>query len=137
MLGNLGVFSFLCSFTTWLSATSFKTWTFSAFKRLERFFLKSLHIIFIMYIIRSETFIKIDLLQNLEILRQTYPTNWWKIRATTFTVWRYANFSKLMRTMHISMTSTFQCEYCQCLAFKVCNKSKLECASRGSMHSAH
>ena len=26
--------------------------------------------------------------------------------------WRYANFSKLMRTVHISMTSTLQCEYC-------------------------
>ena len=54
-------------------------------KRLERFF-KSLHIIFIMYILMSETFIKIDLLQHLEISRQTYPTNRSKIRATTLTV---------------------------------------------------
>ena len=33
-------------------------------KRVERSFLKSLHIIFIMYIIMSETFIKIDSLQH-------------------------------------------------------------------------
>ena len=32
----------------------------------------------------SETFIKIDSLQHLEISRQTYPTNRSKIRATTF-----------------------------------------------------
>ena len=34
----------------------------------------------------SETFIKIDSLEHLEISRQTYPTNRSKIRATTFTV---------------------------------------------------
>ena len=34
----------------------------------------------------SETFIKIDALQHLEILRQTYPTNRSKICITTFTV---------------------------------------------------
>ena len=34
----------------------------------------------------SETFIKIDLLQHLEISRQTYPTYQSKIRAITFTV---------------------------------------------------
>ena len=33
----------------------------------------------------SETFIKIDSMQHLEISRQTYPTNLSKIRATTFT----------------------------------------------------
>ena len=34
----------------------------------------------------TETFINIDSLQHLEISRQTYPTIWSKIRATTFTV---------------------------------------------------
>ena len=34
----------------------------------------------------SETFIKIDSLQHLEISRQTYPTNRSKICVTTFTV---------------------------------------------------
>ena len=34
----------------------------------------------------SETFIKIDSLQHLEISRQTYPSNRSKIRAATFTV---------------------------------------------------
>ena len=33
----------------------------------------------------SETSIKFDSLQHLEISRQTYPTNRSKIRATTFT----------------------------------------------------
>ena len=61
MLGNLGVFSFLRSwkltrsFTTCLSATSFKIWTFSRFLCISEtaqtnFFFKSLQIIFIMYI---------------------------------------------------------------------------------------
>ena len=149
MLGNFGVFSFLRPWklarflTTCLSATSFKIWTFSFFcislKRLERIFLKSRQIIFIMYITMSETFINIDLLQHLEISRQTYPTNGQKIRATTFTVlfWSYANFSKLMRAIHISVTSTFQCEYCQCFTFKRCDKFKLKCTSHGGMYSAH
>ena len=44
-------------------------------KRLQRFFKKSLHLFFTMYIIMSETLIKIDSLQHLEILRQPYPTN--------------------------------------------------------------
>ena len=61
MLGNLGVFSFLRSwkltrfFTTCLSATSFKKWTFSRVLCISEtaqtnFFFKSLQIIFIMYI---------------------------------------------------------------------------------------
>ena len=83
----------------------------------------------------SETFIKIDSLQHLEISRQTYPTNRSKICVTTFT----ANFSKLVRTiqLHISMTSTFQSEYCQCFTFKRCEKLKLKCTSRGGMYCAH
>ena len=39
----------------------------------------------------SETFIKIDSLQHLEVSRQTYPTN----------------VSKIMRTIHTSMTTHF------------------------------
>ena len=73
------------------NATSFKIWTFSPFLYISEttqtnFFKKSLHIIFIMYIIRSETFIEIDSLQHLKISRQTYPTNLSKICVTTFTV---------------------------------------------------
>ena len=30
----------------------------------------------------------------------------------------------IMRTIHISMTSTFQFEYCQCFTFKRCDKFK-------------
>ena len=91
MLRNFGVLLFLRSWkltrflTTCISATSFRIWTFSTQlsctspKRLERIFLKSLYIIFIMYIKMSETFITIDSLQHLKISRQTYPTNRSKI----------------------------------------------------------
>ena len=51
--------------------------------------------------------------------------------------WPYASFSKLMRTIHISMTSKFQCEYCQCFTFKRCDKLKLKCTSHGGMYSTH
>ena len=34
------------------------------------------------------------------------------------------------------MTSTFQCEYCQCFTFKRCDKFKLKCTSDGGMYSA-
>ena len=40
-------------------------------------------------------------------------------------------------TIHISMTRTFQCEYCQCFTFKRCDKFKLKCTSHGGMCSAH
>ena len=112
MLGNFGVFSFLRSWkltrflTTCISATSFKIWTFSAFfvclKRLERSFLKSLHTIFIMYIIRSETFIKIDSLQHLKTSRKTYILRTGQKSALQHSLfWRYANFSKIMPTINI------------------------------------
>ena len=48
--------------------------------------LRYLHIIFIMYIILSETFIKIDSLQHLEISRQNLSYEPVKIHATAFTV---------------------------------------------------
>ena len=68
----------------------------------------------------SETFIKIDLLQHIEIIRQTYPTT----SALQHSLFCHsANFSKLMRTIHISMTDAFQCEYC---TFKRCDKFKLK-----------
>ena len=35
------------------------------------------------------------------------------------------------------MTSTSQCEYCQCLRFKRCDKFKLKCTSHGGMYGAH
>ena len=35
------------------------------------------------------------------------------------------------------MTSTFQCEYCQCFTFKRCDKSKQKCTSHGGKNSAH
>ena len=51
--------------------------------------------------------------------------------------WSRANFSRLVGTIHISMTSTFQCKNCQCCSFKRCDKFKLKCTSHGDMYSAH
>ena len=45
--------------------------------------------------------------------------------------------SKLMWTIHKSMTSAFQCEYCPCFTFKTCAKFKLKCTSHGGMYNAH
>ena len=81
MLGNLVYFRLKTNpFFRHLSATSLKIWTFSDFLCISEtprtnFFVEFLHIIFIMYLIMSETFIKIDSLQHPEISRQTYPTN--------------------------------------------------------------
>ena len=60
----------------------------------------------------SETFIKIDLLQHIEIIRQTYPRGS-ILRTAQKSALQHslfchsANFSKLMRTIHISITDTF------------------------------
>ena len=84
--------------TTCISATSFKIWTFSAFmyfsETTRTIFFTSLHIIFIMYIIMSETFIKIDSLQHLEISRQTYSIRTSQKSALQQALfWGYASFS--------------------------------------------
>ena len=42
-----------------------------------------------------------------------------------------------MRTIHTSMTSTFQWEYFQCFTFKRFDKFKLKCTSHGGMYSAY
>ena len=120
MLGNFGVFSFLRSskltrfLTTCLSATSFKIWTFSAFLYISETTRTNFFKIF-SHILRTEE--KSALQHSL--------------------FWRYANFSKLMRTIQISMTTTFQCEDCQCFTFKICAKFKLKCITHGGMYSAH
>ena len=44
---------------------------------------------------------------------------------------------EIMRTIHTSMTSSFQCEYCQCFTFKSCDKFKLKCTSHGGMYCPH
>ena len=84
----------------------------------------------------SETFIETDSLQHLEISRQTYPTNRSESALQHSLFCRYA-FSKLMGTIQITTTSSFQCEYCQCFTFKRCDKFKLKCTSHGGMYSAH
>ena len=99
--------------------------TFSAFlwislKRLNGIFLKPHHIIFIMFIITSESFIKIVTPWNFKTNLSYEPAKNSAFQHSLF--WRYANLSKLMPTIHASMNSTFQCEYCQCFTFKICNK---------------
>ena len=46
-------------------------------------------------------------------------------------------FSKLMRTIHSSMTCLFQCGYCQCFTFKNAIKFKLKYTSHGGIYGAH
>ena len=74
-------------------------------------FFKSLHIIFIMYIIRSETFIEIDSLQHLKISIQTFPMNLSKICVTTFIhcihsfIYRISYFLQLLYAKHQTLSS--------------------------------
>ena len=110
-----------------------KFWLLALFwislKRLYRIFFKLHHTIFMM----SKTFIKIESLQHLEISRRTGQKS--AFQHSLF--WRYAtDFSKLMPTTHTSMASTFQCEYCQCFTFKICNKihTKMYCENRFCLH---
>ena len=82
----------------------------------------------------SETFVKIVPLKHLQVLRQTEPVKNSRYNIHCFDV---ILISQLMRTIHMSMTSTFQGEYCQCFTFKRCDKFKLKCTSHGGMYSAH
>ena len=50
---------------------------------------------------------------------------------------KFSRVGQKMWTVHISMTSKFQCEYCKCFTFKRCDKFKLKCTSHGGMYSAH
>ena len=74
-------------------------------------FIKSLHIIFIMYIIRSETFIEIDSLQHLKISIQTFPMSLSKICVTTFIhcihsfICRISYFLRLLYAKHQTLSS--------------------------------
>ena len=118
MLGNFGVLSFMRSWnltrflTTCISATSFRIWTFSSFLYISETtrtnFLKSLHIIFIMYIKCLKLSLRLIYCNTLKF--QDKPILWTDQKSALqhSLFWRYANFSKLMRTIHISMTSTFQ-----------------------------
>ena len=121
MLRNFGVFSFLRSWkltrflTTCISATSFKIWTFSAFLYISETtrtnFFKSLHIIFMINIMRFETFIEIDSLQHLKISSKPILRTCQKSALQHLLFSRYANFSKIIHTIHTSMTSTFYFEF--------------------------
>ena len=49
-------------------------------------------------------------------------------------VWRYANFSKLMPTIHTSMANSFQYEHCQRFTFTIAIKVMLKCTRLGGMY---
>ena len=124
---------------TFIQNLDFLAQFFVYLKRLERIFLKSIYIIFIIYIIMSQTFIKID---SLSATSWNFKTNLscepvknprYNIHGLTLS----ANFSKLMWTIHICRTSTFQCENVQCFTFKRCDKFKIKVLCHGGMYSAH
>ena len=77
----------------------------------------------------SETFIEIDFntlkFQDKPILRRAVIESVKNPRYNIHCFDVMLIFSKLMRTIHISMTSTFQCQYFQCFTFKRCHKLKL------------
>ena len=103
-------FCFLRGPLRWLTAAknAIVSWLLNfTIRMFVRSAVKSLHLIFIMYIIMSETVIKIDSLQLLEISRQTYPSSRSKIRATAFTVLTLCSFFQINADKHISMTNTF------------------------------
>ena len=85
----------------------------------------------------SETFVDFDLLQQLKFQDKPILRTAQKSALQQSLFCRSANFSKLMRTIHICMTGAFQCECRQCFAFKRCNKFKLKCSSHEGMYSAH
>ena len=101
--------------------------------------------IFVLAIFKTNPFShhlsKCNFIQNLDSKR--YFVYLWKDSNDFFNISSHninlhnANFSKLMRTIHISMTTTFQCEDCQCFTFKICAKFKLKCITHGGMYSAH
>ena len=71
----------------------------------------------------SETFIKIDLYCNtLKFQDKPSLRTGQKSVLQHSLLLRYAYFSKLLPIIHNLMASTFQCEYCQCFRFKICNK---------------
>ena len=103
--------------TTFLRATSFKIWTLSAFLNISE---------------TTRTNWNFNFKTNLSYEPVKNP----RYNIHCFEVMLI--FSKLMRTIHISMTSTFQSEYCQCFTFKRCDKFKLNCCtSHGGIYSAH
>ena len=114
MLGNFGVLSFMRSWnltrflTTCISATSVRIWTFSAFLYISEttrtnFFKISSHNIHIVYnnVWNFDWLIHCNTLkfQDKPILRTGQKS---ALQHSLF--WRYANLSKLMRTIHVQCT---------------------------------
>ena len=106
-------------------------------KRVERTSFKSLHIIFMLKIIRSETFIEIDSLQHLKISSKPILRTCQKSALQHLLFSRYANFFQIMRTIHTSMTSTFYFEFIASFECKTLTILTLKCTSHGGMYSAH
>ena len=147
MLGNFGGFSFFRSWklslflTTLISATSFKIWTFRAFLYISEttrtnFFKICSHNLHNVYLIMSESFIKIDSLQHLKISRQTDPRTGQKSALQHSLFWRYANFSKLMQRNIYQWLVHFSVSIVNVLHSKDAMNSNYNIA-HGGMYSAH
>ena len=93
-------------------------------KRFERIFLRSLHIIFIMYIIRSETFIEIESLQHLKISIFTVLTLCFfqKYCALYITPW-LVHFS--LNLSHLLHLKHWQYSYWNVLVIDICSAVNL------------
>ena len=93
-------------------------------KRFERIFLRSLHIISIMYIIRSETFIEIDSLQHLKISIFTVLTLCFfqKYCALYITPW-LVHFS--LNLSHLLHLKHWQYSYWNVLVIDICSAVNL------------
>ena len=120
-----------------------KFWLLALFcvslKRLDRGLFKPHRIIFMMYIIMSEIFIKIDSLKHFSWNFKTNlayePTKNPRYNIHSSRQTPYANFCKLMPTIHISMANTLRCEHYQC--FYIQNMQKkviLKCTNHGDMY---
>ena len=84
-------------------------------------------------IIRSETFTEIDSLHHLKSSSKAILRTCQKSALKHLLFSRYADFSKIMRTIHTSMTSTFYFECIVSFERKTLTILTLKCTSHGGM----
>ena len=87
--------------------------------------------------IRSENFVEIDSLQHLKISSKPILRTCQKTALQHSLFSRYANLSKIMSTIHTSMTSTFYFEFIASFECKTLTILTLKFTSHGGMYSAH
>ena len=84
-------------------------------------------------IIRSETFTEIDSLQHLKISSKPILRTRQKSALQHSLFSRYADFFKIMRTIHTSMTSTFYFEFIVSFERKTLTILTFKCTSQGGI----